>query len=84
MREEHLSDNDDEVVVAIKVNLSAVLKVRGVTSRELAASSGITEANLSRLRTGKARAVRFGTLSDICRELECQPGDILEFVEDAR
>ena len=59
MREEHLSDNDDEVVVAIKVNLSAVLKVRGVTSRELAASIGITEANLSRLRTGKARAVRF-------------------------
>ena len=84
MREEHLSDNDDEVVVAIKVNLSAVLKVRGVTSRELAASIGITEANLSRLRTGKARAVRFGTLIDICRELECQPGDILEFVEDAR
>lgn len=56
-----MSDNDDEVVVAIKVNLSAVLKVRGVTSRELAASIGITEANLSRLRTGKARAVRFGT-----------------------
>ena len=52
-----------------------------MTSRELAVSIGMTEANLSRLRTGKARAVRFGTLSDICQELGCQPGDILEFVE---
>lgn len=63
----------------IKVNLDSVLKKRGVTSKELAEKIGITEANLSILKTGKAKGVRFNTLISICRELDCQPGDILEY-----
>ncbi len=63
----------------IKVNLESVLKDRGITSKELALKIGITEANLSILRTGKAKGIRFGTLASICKELNCQPGDILEY-----
>lgn len=63
----------------IKVNLDSVLKKRGITSKELAEKIGITEANLSILKTGKAKGVRFNTLISICRELDCQPGDILEY-----
>ncbi len=61
----------------IIINLDAVLKSRKVTSKELAKKIGITEANLSILRTGKAKGIRFTTLSKICKELNCQPGDIL-------
>lgn len=65
----------------IIVNLDKLL-LRRMTSRELAARTGITEANLSILKTGKAKAIRFSTLENLCQALECQPGDILEYVPD--
>ena len=55
---------------------------RKMSSQELAEKVGITAANLSILKTGKAKAVRFSTLESICQALDCQPGDILEYVED--
>ena len=66
----------------IEVNLDVMLSKRKMSSGELAARIGITQANLSILKTGKAKAIRFSTLEAICRELNCQPGDILEFKED--
>ncbi len=68
--------------MAIKINLDVVLAKAKMSSGELAERIGITQANLSILKTGKAKAVRFSTLEAICRELNCQPGDILEYVED--
>jgi putative transcriptional regulator len=68
--------------VAIRVNLDAMLAHRGMTLTELAERVGITIVNLSVLKTNKARAIRFSTLDAICRELDCEPGDILEYVED--
>jgi putative transcriptional regulator len=68
--------------VAIQVNLDRVLLDRKMSLTELADRVGITLANLSILKTGKARAVRFSTLDALCRELECQPADILEYVAD--
>lgn len=65
--------------MAIRVHIDRVLLERGMTLTELADRVGITIANLSVLKTGKARAVRFTTLESICRELECQPGDILTY-----
>ena len=65
----------------IIVNLDKLL-LRRMTSRELAAKTGITEANLSILKTGKAKAIRFSTLENLCQALDCQPGDILEYVPD--
>ncbi len=65
--------------MAIKVCLEDVLKKRGMTSKELAAKVGITEANLSILRTGKAKGVRFATINKICFYLNCDVGDILKF-----
>ena len=65
--------------MAIQVHLEEVLKVRGLTSKELCAKVGITEANLSILRSGKAKGVRFGTINRICYFLECDVGDILKF-----
>ena len=65
--------------MAIQVHLEEVLKVRGLTSKELCAKVGITEANLSILRSGKAKGVRFGTLNRICYFLGCDVGDILKF-----
>ena len=59
-----------------------MLARRKMSSGELAEKVGITPANLSILKTGKAKAVRFSTLESICKALECQPGDILEYVED--
>jgi putative transcriptional regulator len=64
----------------IIVKLDDVLYQRRVTLTELSERTGITLANLSVLKTGKARAVRFSTLDAICRALQCQPGDILKFV----
>ena len=64
--------------MAIKVNLAVVLAQRGVKSKELAEYIGITEANLSLLKQGKVKGIRFDTLDAICRYLQCQPGDILE------
>ena len=63
----------------IIVNLDVMLAKRKMSSGELAEKVGITQANLSILKTGKAKAVRFSTLEAICKHLECQPGDILEF-----
>jgi putative transcriptional regulator len=68
--------------MAIQVNLDRVLLDRKMSLTELAERVGITLANLSILKTGTARAVRFSTLDALCRELECQPADILEFVSD--
>jgi putative transcriptional regulator len=65
--------------MAIIVRLDVMLAMRKMTSRELAARIGISEQNLSLLRSGKVRGVRFNTLEGICRELKCQPGDLLEF-----
>lgn len=63
----------------IVVNLDVMMAKRKISSGELAEKIGITQANLSILKTGKAKAVRFSTLEEICRILECQPGDILEY-----
>lgn len=68
--------------MAIKVNLDLALAKAHMSSGELAERIGITQANLSILKTGKAKAVRFSTLEAICRELCCQPGDILEYMEE--
>ena len=65
--------------MAIIVRLDVMLARRKMTSRELAARIGLSEQNLSLLRSGKVRGMRFNTLDAICRELECQPGDLLEF-----
>ena len=65
--------------MAIRVHLEDVLKDRGLTSKELCAKVGITEANLSILRSGKAKGVRFATINRICYFLECDVGDILKF-----
>lgn len=59
-----------------------MLEQRNMKSNELADAVGITTANLSILKTGKAKAVRFSTLEAICKALECQPGDILEYTDD--
>ncbi len=65
--------------MAILVHLEEILKARGMTSKELCAKVGITEANLSILRSGKAKGVRFGTINRICYFLQCDVGDILKF-----
>ena len=65
--------------MAITVHLSELLKARGMTSKELCAKVGITEANLSILRSGKASGVRFHTINKICYYLDCGVGDILRF-----
>ena len=65
----------------IVVNLDVMMAKRKMSSGELAEKIGITQDNLSILKTGKARAVRFSTLEEICRVLDCQPGDILEYRE---
>ncbi|WP_314117732.1 helix-turn-helix transcriptional regulator [Peptostreptococcus stomatis] len=68
--------------MSIKINLDLVLLKKGISSKDLARTINITSANLSILKTGKARAIRFSTLNDICKALDCQPGDILEYVND--
>ncbi len=68
--------------MSIIVNLDVMLAKRKMTSLELSQRVGITPANLSILKTGKAKAIRMSTLNLICRELQCQPGDLLEFVDD--
>lgn len=65
--------------MAIRVHLDDVLRARNMTSKELCAKVGITEANLSILRSGKAKGVRFGTMNRICYFLQCDVGDILKF-----
>jgi putative transcriptional regulator len=68
--------------MGIEINLDVMLAKRKMSSLELANRIGITPANLSILKTGKAKAIRFSTLEAICKELHCQPGDILTFRED--
>jgi putative transcriptional regulator len=67
--------------MAIRVNLDVLLARRGMTLSALAERVGVALPNLSILKTNKARAIRFTTLDAICRELECQPGDLLEHVD---
>jgi len=66
----------------IKINLDLLLVQQKMTVTELAEKVGITQANISILKTGKAKAIRFSTLEKICQVLSCQPGDILEYVPD--
>jgi len=71
--------------MAIKLNLDRVMLERRISLTDLAEKVGITLANLSILKTNKARAIRFTTLDALCRELQCQPGELLEFVaQDSR
>jgi putative transcriptional regulator len=69
-------------VIRIIVNLDVVMAQRKMRSKDLAQAIGITEANLSLLKRGKVKGVRFETLAAICCHLECQPGDILQFSDD--
>ena len=68
--------------MAIRVKLDHLLVQRGMTLTELADKVGMTLANLSILKTNKARAIRFSTLDALCRELKCQPGDLLEWMNE--
>lgn len=68
--------------MAIIINLDIMMAKRKISSGKLAEKVGITQANLSILKTNKARAIRFSTLEKICEVLECQPGDILEYKSD--
>lgn len=70
--------------MAIFINLDTVMRQRGIGLTELADKVGITLANLSILKNNRARAVRFSTLDAICKALDCQPGDILEYVPDEK
>ena len=65
----------------IIVNLDVMLARRKMSSQELAEKVGITQANLSILKTNKARAIRFSTLDKICEVLDCKPGDILDYIK---
>ena len=67
--------------MAIIVNMDVMMSKRKISLNELANRVGVTNVNLSILKTGKAKGVRFNTLEAICRELDCQPGDILEYKE---
>lgn len=68
--------------MAIIVNLDVIMAKRKISAGELSEKIGITPANLSILKNNKAKAIRFSTLEEICKVLDCQPGDILEFVKD--
>ena len=70
--------------MAIRINLDVVMAQRKKSLTELASEVYITLANLSILKTGKAKAIRLSTLDAICRALDCQPGDIIEYVEDGK
>jgi len=69
--------------MAIIVNLDVVMAKRKMSLNDLSEKVGLTLSNLSILKTGKAKAIRFSTLEAVCRALDCQPGDILEYVEEA-
>lgn len=66
----------------IKLNLDKVMKSRDVKLKDLADKIGLTDANLSNIKTGKISAIRFSTLNALCKELDCQPADILEYVKE--
>lgn len=69
--------------MAIVVNLNRILAEKRVHANELATRIDLSENNLSRIRTGRIKAIRFSTLDALCRELDCRPGDILDYVPDA-
>ncbi len=66
----------------IILKLNKVMKEKGVKLKDLAEKIGLTDANLSNIKTGKISAIRFSTLNSLCKELNCQPADILEYVPD--
>ncbi|HNR72888.1 MAG TPA: helix-turn-helix transcriptional regulator [Cyclobacteriaceae bacterium] len=68
--------------MAIEVNLNVVMAKRKISLNELSEKVGLTLSNLSILKTGKAKAIRFSTLEALCKVLECQPGDLLEYIND--
>ena len=70
--------------MSIQINLDVEMAKKKISSGALAEKIGITQANLSILKTGKAKAIRFSTLEAICEALGCQPGDILEYVDDGK
>ena len=70
--------------MSIRVNLDMMMVKRKVSAGDLADQVGITPANLSILKNNKAKAVRFSTLTALCRALKCQPGDILEYIDDGK
>jgi len=72
------------MVMGIKLHIDVLMAQRKIGAGELAERIGITSANLSILKNDKARAIRFSTLAALCRELDCQPGDLLEFDDDYR
>lgn len=74
----------DDHLDRILVTLDDVLAARGMTLTQLAEGGGLTLANMSIFKTGKAKAIRFSTLEAICRELECQPGDLLQYQVSAQ
>lgn len=74
----------DGDIMGLVIRLDRIMADRKVSLKDLALNVGITTANLSNLKTGKAKAIRFSTLEALCRTLKCQPGDILEFSEDDR
>ena len=74
--------NEEELNGELIFNIDVMLAKRKMSVTELANKVGITIANMSVLKTGKAKAIRFSTLMAICHELKCQPGDILEFIDD--
>ena len=67
--------------MGIKVNIDVLMAKRKISAGELAARIGITPANLSILKNNRAKAIRFSTLEALCRELDCQPGELIEYVE---
>lgn len=66
----------------IVLNLDKMMKERGVKLKDLAVKIGLTDANLSNIKTGKISAIRFSTLNALCKELDCQPADLLEYREE--
>jgi putative transcriptional regulator len=68
--------------MGIRIDLDVMMAKRKISLGELAKNIDITNANLSILKTGKAKAIRFSTLESICKELDCQPGDIIKYEED--
>ena len=68
--------------MSIKVNLDMVMLKNNISLKDLSNKINITNSNLSILKTGKTKAIRFSTLNDLCRVLNCQPGDILEYIDD--
>ncbi len=86
MNDDHLGEdgvaNDQDEAAAIAIRLDALLSERHMTLTELSDRVGVTTVNLSVLKNGRARAIRFSTLARLCRALECQPGDLLRYHAD--